>query len=66
MNEHQQRQEAIRRYLGGEKIARIARLMKKSRKWVHHWVNRYKAKPDSTDWYQALSAKIQKVLPMWC
>lgn len=52
MKEYQQRQEAINRHLGGEKVAVIARSLGKSRKWVHHWINRHKAKPDIIDWYK--------------
>lgn len=52
MKEHQQRQEAVGRYLGGEKVAVIARSMGKSRKWVHHWVNCYKEYPRDEYWYE--------------
>ena len=52
MGEYEQRQEAINRYLLGEKISKIAHSLKKSRKWVHHWVNRFKQKKDEIDWYK--------------
>ena len=52
MNEYEQRQEAINRYLNGEKISKIARSLTRSRKWVHLWINRFKQKKDDTDWYK--------------
>lgn len=52
MKKHQQRQEAVNRYLNGEKVAVIARSMGKSRKWLHKWANRYKADPCNKTWYQ--------------
>lgn len=52
MNEYEQRQEAINRYLGGEKITKIARSLNKSRKWLHHWINRYNQKKDDINWYR--------------
>jgi transposase len=52
MKEYQQRQEAIKQYLQGEKVAAIARLMGKSRKWVHHWIKRYKKNPDAVNWFE--------------
>jgi hypothetical protein len=51
MKEHHQRQEAISRYLKGEKIVGIALYLKKSRKWVHHWIKRYKADPCGANWF---------------
>lgn len=51
MNEHQQRQEAISMYLRGVKATHIAYRFKKSRKWVHHWVNRYKNRNGESDWF---------------
>jgi len=52
MNEYEQRQEAINRYLLGEKISKIAHFFDKSRKWVHHWINRFKQKKDDPGWYK--------------
>jgi putative transposase len=52
MNEYEQRQEAINRYLLGEKISKIAHSFGKSRKWVHHWINRFKQKKDDASWYK--------------
>lgn len=52
MGEYEQRQEAINRYLLGEKISKIAHSFKKSRKWVHHWINRFKQKKEEGDWYK--------------
>ena len=52
MGEYEQRQEAINRYLLGEKISTIAHSLHKSRKWVHHWINRFKQKKDDASWYK--------------
>lgn len=52
MNEYEQRQEAISRYLAGEKISKIAHSLKRSRKWVHHWINRFKQKKQDSNWYK--------------
>lgn len=52
MKEYKQRQEAIRRFLQGEKVAAIARLMGKSRKWLHHWIKRYKGASDDPNWFE--------------
>ena len=51
MNENQQRQEGIDRYLKGEKIAQIVRSLGKSRKWLHHWINRYKSNVTNENWF---------------
>jgi putative transposase len=60
MNEYQQRQEAIKLYLGGKKIAVVARLLGKSRKWLHHWIKRYTANPDSINWFEDQSKAPKK------
>src|SRR5216683_6052008 len=52
MKEYQQRQEAIERYLKGEKIAVISRSMGRSRKWVHHWIRRFKNKSAGGEWFK--------------
>lgn len=52
MKEYEQRQEAISRYLDGEKISKIAHSLSKSRKWVHHWINRFKQKKEDPEWYK--------------
>lgn len=52
MHEYEQRQEAINRYLLGEKISNIAHSFNKSRKWAHHWINRFKQKKEDIDWYK--------------
>ena len=52
MIEYEQRQEAINRYLGGEKISKIAHALKKSRKWLYHWINRFNQKKSNSDWYK--------------
>lgn len=54
MNEYEYRQEAIQRYLAGEKILKIAKSLGKSRKWLHHWVNRYNSTKDE-NWYKDFS-----------
>ena len=54
MSEYQLRQEAIRRYLTGEKISKIAQSLKKSRKWLHTWIKRFNEKKDS-NWFKDLS-----------
>lgn len=52
MDEYEQRQDAIKRYLLGEKISKIAHSFNKSRKWLHHWINRFKRKKEDIDWYK--------------
>ena len=64
MTEYELRQEAIRRYLTGEKVLKIAQSLKKSRKWLHTWIKRFNEKKDS-DWFKDLSKaplNIQKTL----
>jgi len=61
MKEYQQRQEAVKRYLQGEKVATIARSVGKSRKWVHHWIKRYKSSPDAVNWFEDESKAPKKV-----
>lgn len=61
MRKYQQRQEAINRYLQGEKVAVIARSMSKSRKWLHHWIKRYKNNPDAADWFEDETKAPKKV-----
>ncbi len=61
MKEYQQRQEAVKRYLQGEKVATIARSVGKSRKWVHHWIRRYKSSPDAVNWFEDESKAPKKV-----
>ena len=51
MNDIQQRQDAVRRYLAGEKVSVIVREIKKSRKWLHHWMNRYKNNSGDINWF---------------
>lgn len=51
MNDYQQRQDAIAMYLTGVKVASIARKFKKSRKWVHHWIKRYKSLEGAQNWF---------------
>lgn len=54
MKEYEQRQEAIRRYLAGEKVIKIAQSLKKSRKWLHTWIKRFNERKDS-NWFEDLS-----------
>lgn len=51
MNNNQLRQEAVSRYLKGEKVSHIAVSLKRSRKWVHHWINRFKNADGSNEWF---------------
>lgn len=55
MKEDQQRQEAIDRYLKGEKVTHIAHSLKKSRKWVHHWIKRFNNRTQDDDWFKSES-----------
>src|SRR5258707_1585483 len=61
MKAYQQRQEAINRHLEGKKVTAIARLMGKSRKWVHHWIKRYKSNPADVNWFEDRSKAPKKV-----
>lgn len=51
MKEHQERQEALRLYLQGCKVSFIAASLRKSRKWVYHWIGRHEACEGLGDWY---------------
>lgn len=53
MDENQLRQEAISRYLAGEKVSKIAHGLKKSRQWFYFWLARYQS--GKSDWYQEQS-----------
>ncbi|GAC1590205.1 MAG: hypothetical protein NVS3B8_03980 [Chitinophagaceae bacterium] len=61
MKEYQQRQEAVNRHLQGEKTTAIARLMGKSRKWVHQWIKRYKSNPAAINWFKDESKAPKKI-----
>lgn len=61
MKEYQQRQEAINRHFQGEKVTAIARLMGKSRKWVHHWIKRYKSNQADVNWFKDESKAPKKI-----
>ncbi len=61
MKEYKQRQEAVKRHLQGDKVAIIARSMGKSRKWVHHWIKRYKENPEAVNWFEDGSKAPKKV-----
>ncbi len=54
MKEYEHRQEAICRYLAGEKVSKIAKSFGNSRKWLHAWIKRYNAKTDD-NWYKDFS-----------
>lgn len=59
MKEYQHRQEAIELHLQGKTIASIAQKKHRSRKWVHHWINRYKDDPNG-EWYKDKSKAPKK------
>lgn len=61
MREYQQRQEAVNRYLQGEKVTSIAGALSKSRKWVHHWINRFKQKNGNENWFKDESKSRKKI-----
>lgn len=52
MNDDQLRQTAVQRYLEGEKVSSISRSLKKSRKWVHTWINRFREEEGAPFWYK--------------
>jgi len=54
MNEYEYRQEAIRRYLAGEKVAKIASSLGKTRPWLYKWIERYESRKDD-NWYKDFS-----------
>jgi hypothetical protein len=61
MTAYQQRQEAVDRYLKGEKVNHIARSLSKSRKWVHHWIKRFNDRTAEDDWFKDQSKSPIKV-----
>jgi len=61
MNEYQQRQEVVSRFLQGEKVTTIALSTGKSRKWVYHWITRYKDNPDAPNWFEDESKAPKKI-----
>ena len=60
MNSYQQRQEAVQRFLKGEHVTHIAMVFKKSRKWVHHWINQYNLRTDELSWFKDRSKAPKK------
>lgn len=62
MKEYQERQEAISMYLSGVHISHIALKFKRSRKWVHHWINRYSHRSSNQDWFVDHSKAPKKVV----
>ena len=63
MNENKQRQEGVTRYLKGEKIAQIVLSLGKSRKWLHHWINRFKSNVTNENWFLDESKVPKKTNP---
>jgi hypothetical protein len=61
MDDHQKRQQAINRYMSGEKISRITRSLNKSRQWFYFWFSRYST--GNPDWYEDQS-KAPKTIPI--
>lgn len=61
MKEYQQRQEAVVRYFKGEKVTHIARLLSKSRKWVHDWIKRFNNRTGDDHWFKDESKAPLKV-----
>lgn len=51
MKDHQERQEAVKRCLSGEKVSKVSASLGKSRKWVYHWLQRYKEFEGKGDWF---------------
>jgi hypothetical protein len=52
MQKYKQRKEAINRYLAKENISKIAKDLKKSRKWVYVWINRFERDRNNPDWFK--------------
>lgn len=50
MEEIEKRKEAIALWLSGKKNEEISVSIEKSRQWVHKWIKRFKANPDS-EWF---------------
>lgn len=65
MNSYQQRQEAVQRFLKGEHVTHIAIVFKKSRKWVHHWINQYNLRTDELSWFKDRSKAPKKTLQLY-
>ena len=51
----QRRQQAITRYLDGDKVDDICEQMGCSKSWLYKWKSRYQ--PDDPDWYQERSRR---------
>lgn len=54
MEERERRIDAIRRFLQGERISAICRVLGRSRRWLYYWLRRYVA--DDPNWAQAKSS----------
>lgn len=61
MKEYHQRQEAVNRYFKGEKVTTIVNSLGKSRKWLHHWIKRYKSHSNNANWYKDESKAPKRV-----
>lgn len=51
----QRRQQAVTRYLDGDKIEDICEQMGYSKSWLYKWKNRYQ--PEDPDWYRERSRR---------
>ena len=60
MNQYQQRQSAIAKFLAGGKVSQIALEFKKSRKWVHHWILQFNNRTNEHDWFKDRSKAPKK------
>lgn len=54
MEERERRIDAIKRFLRGERVSAICRLLDRSRRWFYYWLRRYVA--DDPTWAQAKSS----------
>lgn len=52
MNEIELRQEAVRRFLAGEKPEDIGNSLQRSRQWVYIWVKRFTDNPQDIKWFE--------------
>jgi hypothetical protein len=60
MIKYECRQEAIRRYLTNEKVSKICKSLKKSRKWFYTWLKRYQTKTNEK-WFEDYSKAPKKI-----
>jgi transposase InsO family protein len=52
MNEIELRQEAVRRFLAGEKPQDIGNSLQRSRQWVYSWAKRFTDYPEDAKWFE--------------